>query len=483
MANLSSYEVANMTSAGIPVSSLSTEAARTAYGQVMSGTSLSQALSNVGATQQAAVANVQSQISSTQAEIAAKQQLLSAATTAGYGAGTGLQIPNTPTSASEIWSAQNYDYSKLISTTDLLNQKNKTLDLEQYEPDNTLLNDALAKLNGSLDKYSKESLSLQNLMAQYQKDYQTGMQGMQKMAGEISTSIASQPSSTDYYQKALEQYGYTPEKLAQKDAYVSQLAGIQQQIANVDLKASEQLGMSEGRKAPMSFIRGEQALIERNANSAKAALAGQASIVQMQIAATKDDLNTAREMASTAVQMFTYDQEQKVNAMKWAFTTYSDIFSAMTTQEKNMIDMIYKQEQDKLDAQRQDYQFQVNKQLEEARLNLQQQTSTTTTNSKELDRVKEIIASHPGEWGNAADQIDAEFGKGTATKYDDLLKSVYQNAVAPKKDLTPEQTSIVNDAKARLDYAKMMYEDYTAIRTQIIEQAKQLYNFDLSLYL
>lgn len=41
-------------------------------------------------------------------------------------------------------------------------------------------------------------------------------------------------------------------------------------------------------------------------------------------------------------------------------------------------------------------------------------------------QVKSIIAANPGEWGKAADAIDAAFGKGTATKYDSWLKSVYQ---------------------------------------------------------
>ncbi len=55
--------------------------------------------------------------------------------------------------------------------------------------------------------------------------------------------------------------------------------------------------------------------------------------------------------------------------------------------------------------------------------------ATTITPSKELTRVKQIIASHPGEWGHAADQIDNEFpvtsGMKTSTKYDDLLKAAY----------------------------------------------------------
>lgn len=51
-------------------------------------------------------------------------------------------------------------------------------------------------------------------------------------------------------------------------------------------------------------------------------------------------------------------------------------------------------------------------------------------NAKQLDTVKKIISKHPGEWGNAADEIDRTFGAGTATQYDNLLKSAYD----PKKN-------------------------------------------------
>lgn len=43
----------------------------------------------------------------------------------------------------------------------------------------------------------------------------------------------------------------------------------------------------------------------------------------------------------------------------------------------------------------------------------------------EESRVKQIISTNPGEWGAAAAQIDKEFGAGTATKYNALLKDAY----------------------------------------------------------
>ncbi len=61
-------------------------------------------------------------------------------------------------------------------------------------------------------------------------------------------------------------------------------------------------------------------------------------------------------------------------------------------------------------------------------------------------RVKQIISLHPGEWGNAADQIDREFGRGTATIYDDLLKKSF----TPKTTTKTSQTGTQN-IKERLE--------------------------------
>jgi hypothetical protein len=70
---------------------------------------------------------------------------------------------------------------------------------------------------------------------------------------------------------------------------------------------------------------------------------------------------------------------------------------------------------------------------------------TSSVVSPDMDaRVKQIIAANPGEYGHAADQIDAKFGKGTATKYDSWLRGVYLygqdiNNIATGKPATDAQ--------------------------------------------
>lgn len=97
------------------------------------------------------------------------------------------------------------------------------------------------------------------------------------------------------------------------------------------------------------------------------------------------------------------------------------------------------------------------------------------------ERVKEIIAEHPGEWGNAADQIDAEFGKGTATKYGKLLDNVYSkgmdiNKFTPKTErLTNEQLiarSIINGDQPPL--LTGLYSKSAAVRAELAKKGYDL---------
>jgi hypothetical protein len=55
--------------------------------------------------------------------------------------------------------------------------------------------------------------------------------------------------------------------------------------------------------------------------------------------------------------------------------------------------------------------------------------------------------------------------------------------IVNKSDLSVEEVSVINDAKAKLDQVKQRYGDVEGIRQQIIDYAKQNYNIDLSPYI
>ena len=92
-------------------------------------------------------------------------------------------------------------------------------------------------------------------------------------------------------------------------------------------------------------------------------------------------------------------------------------------------------------------------------------------------RVRQIIASNPGEWGNAADAIDREFGEGTATRYDSLLKAVYQDGDGTLAGSMTSPDSIaqlpVSDTTKAVMTGTMKLKDLTPTAKQ--EVATELY--------
>ncbi len=66
---------------------------------------------------------------------------------------------------------------------------------------------------------------------------------------------------------------------------------------------------------------------------------------------------------------------------------------------------------------------------------------------------------------------------------DKLPAALRPQTTITKSDLTPDQLSIINDAKAAIDQAKQRYQDWGSLRQQIIDQSKQQFNFDISPYI
>ena len=109
-------------------------------------------------------------------------------------------------------------------------------------------------------------------------------------------------------------------------------------------------------------------------------------------------------------------------------------------------------------------------------------TITPVVDSMDAE-VKQIILNNPGEYGNAADAIDARFGKGTATKYDSWLKDVYinkkdANILQPKTENLSEAQLI---ARAIIDGSQPptltgLYSKSSAVRAELAKQGYDLTN-------
>jgi hypothetical protein len=97
-------------------------------------------------------------------------------------------------------------------------------------------------------------------------------------------------------------------------------------------------------------------------------------------------------------------------------------------------------------------------------------------------------------WGNVWNRIHAQFPQVSADMIDNGLGTSWRQPGAyqewnqktggvNKSNLTPEQLSTINDAKAAIDQVKQRFGDWNATRSQIIDKVKQEDGFDISPYI
>jgi hypothetical protein len=121
--------------------------------------------------------------------------------------------------------------------------------------------------------------------------------------------------------------------------YTDQMAAALQQVN--DLKAAEQeaLAQSEQRLAPITYIRGEQALIQdkyaRQIANATAVANAQAVLIE----ATRGNLTTARQFAQDMVAAATYDYERQVQDLQNLITVNYDLFNSLSQQEQQYLSL------------------------------------------------------------------------------------------------------------------------------------------------
>jgi hypothetical protein len=112
---------------------------------------------------------------------------------------------------------------------------------------------------------------------------------------------------------------------------------------------------SEQRQAPMSFIRGEKALIERQYNSKLSATAAELGAKQSLLQAYQGNIAMARNFVSDTVDALAYDTKQNRQDITDFMTYYSDQLTRLSNEEQNYFSSLLNYYNTQLDWQRTDY--------------------------------------------------------------------------------------------------------------------------------
>jgi len=234
-----------------------------------------------------------------------------------------------------------------------------------------------------------------------------------------------------------EQYGI-PEYYERLQSQIPKIDALNRQMIDLQTREQQSLMASEQRMAPMTFIRGEQALIQRQYAVEKASVAAQLGAETALAEMYKGNINMARTLIGDVVQALTYDYNQQVADWEMNFNLYQDYFSALDSSTQKALDMAYNEIVRQRDRKEKEYDTLLNAWLE---LKAQGAEPFPFNKIKNMDyeegmkKIAETIAAQPTE----ADMLSVAEAKSLGVPYGTTRAQAMGMGITPTK---PEKLAL-----------------------------------------
>jgi len=253
------------------------------------------------------IKSISSQIGETRKKITSLQDVLKTATTAGYGIGTGKDIPKDILSGA-------------ISAEDLTEPV-----IEPIIPEEVPVEEGYSAIMGA----GGVGTMMQAIQDQYEKDRKQ----YEDSKGIIQKYLDKRKSSEAILAEQQEKWGISESFQQIKDITALTLP-LQQQIADItiqetaEIDRASQMGMSEG------WLRRKETEIHNKYNKLKAPIATQLNAYAAQAQTLQGNLGMANQFANQAVQAATYDQEFEYNTIKAFMDLNNDFLQSLKADQR-----------------------------------------------------------------------------------------------------------------------------------------------------
>jgi hypothetical protein len=274
---------------------------------------------------------------------------------------SGIPSPtlNIPSNLQSFGGGSISSYLPTTNVTDIL--KNPVIDVSKIQAPITpsfvsAVNDTSAKANNFLTAMGQ----YQTLLQQQQEQMKTWYEESQKaIAGRPKLDIAT-------IQKQLqEQYGI-PANYSQLQSISPEIVGLTQQLAGLTGREQQALLTSEQRLAPMTFIRGEQSLIQRNYANQRMALSAELSAKTAVAEMYRGNISLAQSLVSNAVNSMVYNYNQQIDDWNLFYNLYGDYIKTIDSTTQDALNKSYNELIHERDGLEEDYNYKLNLQVDAA---------------------------------------------------------------------------------------------------------------------
>jgi len=136
-----------------------------------------------------------------------------------------------------------------------------------------------------------------------------------RLAGEQARVIEDAPSREVMVREEQERLG-VPQLLEEQKIALEEIRGLRQQAINLEEQKAEALATSEGRKAPIGFIRGEQARVAETFDRRIATVSARMGAETATLEATQGMVSQARALVSDVVEAATFDTQMELQRIQ-----------------------------------------------------------------------------------------------------------------------------------------------------------------------
>ncbi len=160
-------------------------------------------------------------------------------------------------------------------------------------------------------------------------------------------------SAAEELEEQFKKYGI-PETFERIQRLTEEIEPLKEQLINLEKEEQEALLKAEQRMAPMVFIRGEKALIQRQYAAQKAALAAQIQAKAAQIEALQGNIQLAQQLAKQAVNAMTYDEEWEYRRLYDFIRLNQSFIDSLSAERRWFLNQLLEEKREELERKRQE---------------------------------------------------------------------------------------------------------------------------------
>jgi hypothetical protein len=327
-----------------------------------------------------------------------------------------------------------------------------------------------------------ESQAFSNWFQQEQqriaKEQEAAAKKREEQLAKLETQIEERPSMEKLIEEQREEYK-VPEFYDKLVSLTPEIDALNNKLIEVETREQNMLMGAEQRMAPMTFIRGEQALIQRQFAVEKTAVSAELGAKTALAETYKGNINMANTLINQTIEAQLYDYNQKIDDYKYFFDYYDDHYKGLDSELKSNIEKQYNLLMAQEQVEREDLQNKYSLIQSAWQLGIDPALTAQDIKSKSYEEIMSRVGPEIQKVAGTSEikELMARYPTAGITEDDTYAQAVGKVAEMLEEDQNDATTREVSDAQKIFEIAQFMTsrmgeDGYISAETYVESQQK-----------